>query len=93
MRTNHDHSIKAVGWGLTSQSRICPRGLGYLLRSPFGCISCETNWVVLKCVLKPTTKCVDFGDLKRVSSVGQGELLPVTCPRLPGRSYRATPGC
>lgn len=69
-----------------------PQGLVCLLRLLVGCTACESNQVMLCCDLKLDSGCVDRRPLGRGSQAGQGQLLPVTGPGLPGKIYKTIHG-
>lgn len=50
-----DHNLHTAVWGLTPWCRTPHSSAWCLLKSPFGCVACEANWVRLWCGLKPTT--------------------------------------
>lgn len=63
-----------------------------LLRPPCGSATREVNQVEVCRGLLPTPGLLVLEPLERVSHIAYGQLLPVTSPGPPGRSYKAISG-
>ena len=92
VRINLHDNVRAAVQMPIRRSRIHPSRIWCLLRSPFGCATCEANWILLLCFWSWPVSVLVLGTLGRDSGADECQMLPVTGPGWPVWSYKAIHG-